>query len=140
MGMSREAAADYLGNSLASWFTETGINPTDDPGSLAEIIDDALLAIGTDYDDLSTAVVSDDIAGYRKVLRYVALLKVQGSYLKADVSISTPGVSKRHGSVMEALANAVESAKQDAAPWMTTSGKWGVGTISLDFIEPLVIS
>lgn len=137
-GMDREASADYLAGSLANWFTETGIAATDDPGSLAEIIDDALLAIGTAYDDLATATVTDDIAGYRKVLRYMGLLKIQSAYIRADVSLSTPGVSKRYGSVSDGLAKAIAAAKTEADPFISTTGDWGFGAISLDFIEPLV--
>lgn len=136
-GMDREASANYLAGSLANWFTETGISATDDPGSLAEIIDDALLAIGTAYEDLAAAEVISEIAGYRKVLRYLGLLKIQSAYIRADVSLSTPGVSKRYGSVSDGLAKAVAAAKADADPFMATTGEWGTGTISLDFLEPV---
>lgn len=137
--MDREASANYLAGVLAQWLTATGLDAFDDPGSLAEIIDDALLAVGVEYSDLATAEVTSNIAGYRLVLRYVGLLRVQSAYIKPDLALDGPQMSKRYGEVLKSLAEAVKAAKAAADDHITIdSGAWSITSISGNYLEPMV--
>lgn len=73
--MNRAAATTYLttmyGASTSPYLVMAGIALTD-TGTLATVIDDALLALGTAYGDLATAAPSN-VRGYRATLRYMAL-------------------------------------------------------------------
>lgn len=137
--MTRANAADYLANSLSQWWTEIGVTPTDDPAALAEVIDDALLAIGTSYDLLATTDVTTDIAGFRNVLRYMGLLRIQAAItMRVDLQLDGPQMSKNRSQAVRQIEKAVDDARKDAVMFMTTTGEWGTGSISLDYLEPVV--
>lgn len=137
--MDRSAAADYLAGTLAQLLTDAGLDATDDPGALAEIIDDALLMVGTAYDDLATATVaSSDALGFRKVLSYAGLLRLYDAILnRVDITLSTPSVSKSRSQFVRQMENRIRFARDAAEPFIADSGQWGTGTISFDYLEPV---
>ena len=137
--MSRENAADYLAGTLTQLLTDAGLAATDDPGALKEIIDDALLMVGTAYDDLATASVANaDVLGFRKVLSYAGLLRVYDAILnRVDFNISSPGISKSRSQFVRQMENRIRFAREAAEPFIADSGQWGTGTISFDYLEPV---
>lgn len=140
MAMTRADSADYLAGTLAQLLTDAGLDDSDDPGGLKEIIDDALLMVGTAYDDLATATVaSADVLGYRAVLRYAGLLRTYDAILnRVDIQASTPSVSKNRSQFVRQMENRIRLAKEAAEPFITDSGAWGSGTFTLgDWIEPV---
>ena len=77
--MNRTAAVEYLtgqyGSGANNLLALADVGLTDESGGLKEIIDDALLMMGTAYGDLATAQPGDAV-GYRAALRYVALTRI----------------------------------------------------------------
>lgn len=138
--MDRSSSADYLAGTLAQLLTDAGLDATDDPGGLKEIIDDALLMTGTAYDELATATVaSADVLGYRAVLRFAGLLRIRDAIAhRVDITLDGPQMSKRRSQATTALDKMIEQAKAAADPFITDSGSWGTGTFVLgDWIEPV---
>jgi hypothetical protein len=142
--MGRAESATYLASSLAELLSDAGLATTDTAGDLKEPIDDALLLTGTAYDDLATATVAGvDVIGYRKVLTYTALLRIRGAIAhRVDVALDGPTMSKRRSQAAQALDRLVAEAKAAAEPFIANgaSGTWGSGTITLDYLEPVVLT
>lgn len=139
MSMSRSDALAYLSGTLAQWITDAGLTAADTTGNLKEPIDDALLMTGTAYADLATATVADDDAlGYRKVLKYTGLLRIQDAIgARVDISLDGPQMSKSRSQAVKSLAEIVKAAKADADVFIVSTGTWDSGSIALDYIEPL---
>lgn len=137
MGMTRAAAAQYLAGTLAELLTDAGLGNDDASGELGEVIDDALLMVGTAYSGLATATVADaDVLGFRRVLTYAALLRIDQARGDRASSFSEGGTSASWS--RDGWSKRLEAAATAAKPFITGSGEWGSGTLTLDFIEPLV--
>lgn len=139
MSMTRADSLAYLAGTLAQWLTDAGLASTDSAGALKEPIDDALLMTGTAYADLEDATVADaDIYGYRKVLRYTGLLRIQDAIgSRVDLQLDGPQMSKSRSQAVRQIAGFVDDAKKAADPFIiVATGTWESGTITLDFIEP----
>lgn len=138
MSMSRADALAYLVGTLAQWISDAGMLSTDAAGAWKEPIDDALLMTGTAYADLTTATVADaDVFGYRKVLRYTGLLRIQDAIgSRVDLQLDGPQMSKSRSQAVEQLGKIIAKAKEDADAFFVSTGHWDSGTIALDFIEP----
>lgn len=134
--MTRAQSASYIAGTMAELLTDAGLGNEDVPGELGEVIDDALLMTGTAYDDLATAEVTDDIGGYRKVLRLCGLMRVREAIAhRVDLSMDGPSMSKSRSQAVKALDKLVEDAKAAATPYIV-SGEWGFGAIYFDYQEP----
>lgn len=139
MAITRENAADYLAGMFAEQLTDAGIGSTDVAGSLKEPIDAALRLTGTAQGDLATATVDDaDAIGFFAVLDFTMLTRLQRAIIaRVDIQLDGPQMSKARSQAVKNIAAAVESAKKAADPYMIT-GEWGIGTIALDYLEPVV--
>lgn len=142
MTMNRADSASYLAGTLAQWLTDAGLAATDSAGALKEVIDDALLMTGTAYADLATATVADaDVFGYRKVLRYTGLLRIQDAIgSRVDLQLDGPQMSKSRSQAVRQIDKIVGDAEKQAAPFIVSTGQWSEGTISLDYQEPRVLA
>jgi len=138
MTMSRTDALTYLSGTLAQWISDAGLTAADSSGNLKEPIDDALLMTGTAYADLATATVADvDAMGFRKVLKYTGLLRIQDAIgARVDLTLDGPQMSKSRSQAVKSLAGIIEKAKADADMFIVSTGNWDSGTIALDYIEP----
>lgn len=138
MSMSRADSASYLAGTLAQWLTDAGLTAADTSGNLKEPIDDALLMTGTTYSDLTTATVADtDVPGFRKVLKYTGLLRIQDAIgSRVDLQLDGPQMSKSRSQAVKSIAEIIKTAKESAEPFITTSGAWSQGTVALDYLEP----
>jgi hypothetical protein len=153
--MNRAAAVTYLtglygsgANALLSLADMTGEDTT---GNLKEPIDDALLLMGTAYDDLATATVTSTIPGYLAALRYTALRRIiAGLNAKSQQGVAQVGqgvsldVREWIKRLQGELAAAAAEARQEgvAIGILDTSGMWPTGTfaltgINLDYLEPV---
>ena len=141
MGMTRADARSFLAATLAQALTDAGLANTDTAGALAEPIDSALLAIGTDYDDLATAeITSSDILGYRAVLEYAGLKRCYDAILaRVDIQLDGPQMSKSRSQAVRQMENRIKIAQAAATPYMS-SADFAVGTIIFDFLEPVEVA
>lgn len=142
--MGRAESATYLASSLAELLSDAGLATTDTAGDLKEPIDDALLLTGTAYDDLATATVAGvDVVGYRKVLTYTGLRRVYDAVLnRVDIALDGPTMSKNRSQFVRQMENRIKRAYDEAEPFIANgaSGTWGSGTITLDYLEPVVLT
>jgi hypothetical protein len=140
MSMSRADAVTFLAGIYAQQLTESGITATDDAANLGPVIDEALLTLGTSYDDLATAAVeSADVPGYRVLLRYFGLSRIYEAVMhRVNISGGNPSASKSAGDYPKELRAALEILKVQAAQYGLVSGAgWqAVSSISFDFLEP----
>lgn len=135
MGMTRSDATSYLSGILAQLLTDAGLGTTDTAGALKEVIDDALLMTGVAYDDLATATVaSADVLGFRLVLTYAALLRIDGARGDRASSFSEGGVSASWN--RDSWNKRLEAAKAAALPYLSESGGWVMTAIGFDVFEP----
>jgi glucose-6-phosphate isomerase len=140
MSWDRADAATYLASTLSTWLTQAGLGNEDDLGQLKEPIDDALLLMGTGEDDLETATISDTF-GFRKVLRYTALLRIWDAFGDRVSAISIGGpasVSKSFD--LKRFDDMIRAAKEAADPFITatTSNVYVMTSINYDYLEPMV--
>ena len=138
MAFDRAAAAAYLAGSLAELLADAGLGTDDDPGELAEVIDDALLMTGVAYDDLASATVaSADVLGFRRVLTYAALLRIDAARGDRASQISAGGTTVAWTRVSSWQAR-LDAAEKAARPFMVGTGQWASGSLVLgDWIEPV---
>lgn len=139
MSLSRAQLAAALWGTLQRQFQEVGIENEDSTGNLKEAVDSTLLALGTEYDELETATVgSGDESKALIVARYHGLQAVYDAALSmVDTTIDAPNTSVRWSQYAANLENALTRAEAVAAPYMATvDSGWGVGSLSLDYIEP----
>lgn len=139
-GMSRAAAVTLLGGIYAQQLTEAGLTATDDAANLGPAIDDALLALGTSYDDIATATVaSADAQGYRVLLGYFGLARILNAVThRVNISGGNPSASKSSSQYPDRLrAQLADMAKQAANYGLSVGATWqGATTIDFDFLEP----
>lgn len=140
MGMNRQAALNFLGGVYAQQLTEAGLTATDDAANLGPAIDDALLTLGTSYDDLATAEVdAADVTGYRVLLRYFGLARIHDAVVnRVDMQLDGPQMSKNRSQYVRQLAARLDDLRKEAANYgLTTGPTWQVPTsINLDIFEP----
>lgn len=130
---------------LQRQFAEVGISNEDSTGNLKEPVDATLLALGTAYSDLGTGAVSDgDEHKALTIARYQGLRTVYDAALaKVDVTIDAPNTSVRWSQYAAAIKAALETAKADALPLMTTApATWIVtgidtGTLETSYLEAI---
>lgn len=136
--MTRGELQDALWGDLQRQFVKVGITNTDDAGNLESPLDSTLIALGTSYADRATGTVADgDESTARVLARYYGLSAVYLAALgSVDISVSAPGVSKSANQYVKDLEKALDVAKANAAPYLPDDGSWGIGSFSLDFIEP----
>lgn len=139
MTMTRADLASYLANVHGALLAEAGVAATDTAGALKEPVDDALLALGTDYADLATATIaSADIVGARKLGNLAVLERVYRAVLnRVDIEIDGPETRKRRSQMVGNLKTALDAAKAEAAPYLAVGSSWAGGSLSLDFLEPV---
>lgn len=143
MSVSRQAALSFLGGIYAQQIAEAGLVVVDDAANFGPAIDEALLTLGTAYDDLATAEVeSSDVVGYRALLRYFGLSRILDAVLeRVNVRLGDPNVSKDRRQYVENLQKRLETLAAQAANYGLTSGPtWQSPTsINLDIYEPGVV-
>lgn len=151
--MNRATALSYLatmyGVSTSPYLTLAGIALTD-TGTLATVIDDALLAVGVSYGDLATAAPSN-ARGYRATLRYMALRACWANLnqmaligrVGAGEGVSVDSVDWRKqipAQMAEARAEAAASgvalpSAGDADGWGGMDGSLGMVGYSLHYLD-----
>lgn len=139
MSMSRAQLAAALWGTLQRQFTEVGIENSDDAGNLKEPLDSTLLALGTAYADLSDGEVdTGDEAAALAIVEYQGLRAALRAYNKVDTTIDAPTVTVRWSQLGDKLRKDVADAAVivSAALSERNGGSWGVGSLSLGFIEP----
>jgi hypothetical protein len=138
MSWDRADAATYLASTLSTWLTQAGLGNEDDLEQLKEPIDDALLLMGVAEDDLVTATISDTF-GFRKVLRYTALMRIWDAFGDRPASKSHGGpasLSKTYDN--KRLDDMIAAAEAAAAPFITatTSNVYVMTSVNYDYLEP----
>lgn len=140
MGMTRADARTYLAATLAEPLADAGLGTTDTAGALKEVIDSALLMIGTAYADLATAEITSDILGYRAVLDYAGLKRCYDAILaRVDIQLDGPQMSKNRSQAVRQMENRIKIARDAAGPYLST-GDFAVGTVTFDFLEPVEVA
>lgn len=138
--MTRANALSFLAGIYAQQLTEAGLSAIDDAASLGPVIDEALLTLGTSYDDLATATVaSADVRGYRVLLRYFGLSRIYVSVLhRVNISGGNPSASKSAGDYPKELRAALDVLAKEAANYgLVIGSSWQAPTsIGLDIYEP----
>lgn len=138
--MNRAAALAYLAGVYAQQLTESGITATDDAANLGPVIDEALLTLGTSYDDLATATVdSADAQGYRVLLRYYGLSRILDAVMhRVDVTLGDPNVSSRRSQYVDVLQKQLDRLAKDAVNYgLVTGASWQTSsTMNFDYLEP----
>jgi hypothetical protein len=138
--MTRANARDFLAGVYAQQLTEAGLTAEDNAANLGPVIDEALLVLGTSYDDLATAeVASADVQGYRALLRYFGLSRVLDAVMnRVDVTLDGPQMSKRRSQYVEALQKRLDVLAKDATNYGLVIGPtWQAATtMNFDIFEP----
>lgn len=138
--MTRANATAFVAGVYAQQLTEAGLTAADDAANLGPVIDEALLTLGTSYDDLATAeVASADVRGYRSLLRYFGLNRIYAAVMhRVNISGGNPSASKSAGDYPKELRAALVELAKDAANYGLVVGPtWQAPTsIGLDIYEP----
>jgi hypothetical protein len=144
MGMTRTDALQLLGGIYAQQLTESGLTATDDAANLGPVIDDALLTLGTSYDDLATAeVAAADVRGYRVLLEYFGLHRILNAVQhRVNISGGNPSASKSAGDYPERLAKRLDALRKEAANYGLSDGPtWQAPTsMNFDIFEPPLVA
>lgn len=139
--MTRAQALAFLAGIYAQQLTEAGLVATDTAANLGPAIDEALLALGTDYADLSSetaTVASAKIPGYRVLLRYFGLVRILDAVLnRVDVTLDGPNMSKNRSQYVRQLQGRVDDLAKEAKNYgLVTGPTWqGASTITFDYLE-----
>jgi hypothetical protein len=138
--MTRVDAAAYLAGQFSQLLTEAGIGDDDESGELREPIDDAMLAMGVAFSDLTddTYELSNPF-GFRAVLRLKALERIYDAVAnRVDISLDGPTMSKARSQFLKHLKDRIDAARIAATPYMTAEVEtfWSTGHITLGSLEP----
>lgn len=138
--MTRSLAAAFLAGIYSQQLTEVGLTAVDNDANVGPVIDEALLRLGTAYDDLATTeVTGDTITGYRVLLRYFGLSRILDAVQhRVNISGGNPSASKSAGDYPKELrARLADLAKEAANYGLTVGPSWQAPTsVGLDYLEP----
>ena len=138
MSFTRADALTYVTNSFAELISDVGLGLTDTAGAMKEVLDDALLLHGVDYDDLASPTIANaDILGLRAILTYTLLNRCYNAALhRVDITLDGPNMSKRRSQMVAQLKDRVAAAKEAAEEFFSDDGSFSLTTMDLDFLEP----
>lgn len=141
MTVSRADAITFLARRLGLIAPSVGVTNTDDGNGYSDVIDAALLALGTDYDDLATATVDVADGGkYRALLYYHGLQRLaDAATVKYSVTIFG-AIQANRSDIFKALAVRIAGALADLKTYGITPTGASVFRrvrIGLDVLEPV---
>jgi len=140
--MSRAAALAFLDATYAEQFDAAGIVATDTGTTLGPVIDEAALALGTDYGDLATvAVANADVGTYRLALRYFGLSRILEAVRRSGTDITSPDAGIKRSQYIATLREDLAGLAAQLSGYGVVVGPigptWqGPTTFNTDWIEP----
>lgn len=147
MSLSRANAVAYLvgayGTGTNALLQAADVGLTDVTGGLKEPIDDALLALDVPYSDVGSASVVDvDVPRALALMRYTTLRRIlAGLNAKTHMDVQVGDIKLSGNQLIAKVEKLLALAADEAAVLgivvADSSGGWGSGSISLDFLEPL---
>lgn len=140
MAMSRAVLMERIWADYQDDLQRASLVKEDTTGNLKEPIDDTLTALGIAYNDLEAGAVPDGSEAKAILLaRFYVLQKVwRWAKGQIDIQVDAPTVRLSRSQFFDHVTAELADAKAAASPFIPTANEstWGVGTISLDFLEP----
>jgi hypothetical protein len=146
MGYTRVSATTHLANELAKLAAETGQVLTDSAAGFGPAIDRALRTLGVAEASLATTTVDDDdVPAYLALCEYHALARIWRA-LATRADVSARNVMGPRAQVFQHVKDLMEMAANECAALgypvgslgaSASGGSWNVGSLTLDFIEPV---
>ena len=139
--MDRTAALAYIGTAYAKLLTSAEIEAGE--AGLGTSVDDALLDLGYDYGELTTAVPdTDEIRTYRALLRYHSLVAIEAAHSDEEKAIGADlkgdgGIIEHESKVLQQIRRMLSRAREDCENLGVTPGSnsTGYGAFILNQIE-----
>lgn len=136
--MNRTALLAYLNAEYATLIREAQILTTDAAGGLKYPIDSAYRKLAVAEADLATAT-TDKVEAIQALGDYYTLRRIART-LATRVDYGSTAVEGQRPRVFEHIERLMQSAAETAASLGyavdSDGGGWGIGKLSLDFIEP----